>query len=59
MIKCDTACTVGLQALKHLYKCYLFLEYLVKTIKLEISTRIHQGQVYLVLRAHMPPSLIN
>lgn len=31
--KCNIACKGALQALKHPYKHYLFLEYLVKTVK--------------------------
>lgn len=45
--KCDIACIVGLQTLMHLYKCYCLSEYLVKTVKHEISTNIYQGKVYL------------
>lgn len=36
---------IPLQTLKHLYN-FFFLEYFLKTIKLEISTSIYLGQVY-------------
>lgn len=44
-IKCDTMHKVGLKGLTYLYKCCLFLEYLVKPVKPEISTDVHLGQV--------------
>lgn len=43
---------IPLQIVKHLYN--FFLEYFMKTIKLEISTSIYLGQVYLVLGEQMP-----